>query len=281
MRRAVLCELVILLLALAGSTSTRAQTTLNLSRDLVTLGIAATNMAPNQPSLDAGPLLTAGIEYAKAHQIGRVVADPGSYYFLTLGCPYCHVALFGVDNITIDFQGRTRFHPSSPGRHLPGLQQQHGRSTRIYDCNRADGVGSRFFNVTTATNLVAGETQARVPSALRLTATSHAALPESDAPVTVAKGYGELPLVVDPGLAGSRTTDVNQGERVEVRLPHGFDTAYQLGPAGQARALPTGSTWDAAGRTFSWHPAPGFLGRYRIVFSDGRQRISVRIVIVP
>src|SRR5215831_5796092 len=31
-------------------------TTLNLSQDLVSLGIASTNMVPNQPSLDAGPL---------------------------------------------------------------------------------------------------------------------------------------------------------------------------------------------------------------------------------
>ena len=70
---------------------------------------------------------------------------------------------------------------------------------------------------------------------LRLAATNPAALRESDAAITVAKGYGELPLVVDPGLAGSRTIEVKQGERVEVRLPHGFDTAYQLGPAGQPR----------------------------------------------
>ena len=147
------------------------------------------------------------------------------------------------------------------------------------DCNRVDGVGSRFFNVTGGTNLIAADALSGLP--LRLAAPNQAALRESDAAITVARGYGELPLVVDPGLAGSRTIEVKQGERVELRLPRGFDTAYQLGPGGQPRALPTGSTWDAASGIFYWHPAQGFFGRYRIVFSDGRQKISVRVVIVP
>ena len=46
-------------------------TTLNLSQDLVALGIASTNMLPNQPALDAGPLLNKGVGYAMAHQISR------------------------------------------------------------------------------------------------------------------------------------------------------------------------------------------------------------------
>ena len=59
-------------------------TTLNLSRDLVSLGIAANNMIPNQPSQDAGPLVRLGVAYAITHQIGRVIADQGTYYFLSL-----------------------------------------------------------------------------------------------------------------------------------------------------------------------------------------------------
>jgi len=106
-------------------------------------------------------------------------------------------------------------------------------------------------------------------------------VPESDAPITVAKGYGELPVLVDPGLAGSRTIDVKQGERIEVRLPRGFAQAYQLGPDGQIRALPTGATWDAASGIFYWQPAAGFLGRYRFVFGNGSERISVRVAVAP
>ena len=49
---------------------------------------------------------------------------------------------------------------------------------------------------------------------------------------------------------------------------------------GGVRALPIGARWDAASGTFAWQPAPGFLGRYRIVFSNGAERISVRVVVV-
>jgi len=52
--------------------------------------------------------------------------------------------------------------------------------------------------------------------------------------------------------------------------------------AGSTRSVPgMRRPWDAASGTFYWEPAPGFLGRYRIVFSNGSQRISVRVVVVP
>jgi hypothetical protein len=140
------------------------------------------------------------------------------------------------------------------------------------DCNRADGIGSRFFNVTTGTSLIAAVT----PGA----AASVAAQIESQEPITVARGHGELPEIVT-GEAGSRTVEIKQGERIEMRLPRGFESASQIVNGGQNRALPVGATWDAASGIFSWEPAPGFFGRYRIVFSNGRERIGVRVVIVP
>ena len=84
-----------------------------------------------------------------------------------------------------------------------------------------------------------------------------------------------------PDDSGRRVIDVHQGERVILRLPRGFTGATQLGPDGHPRALPVGATWDAASGAFYWQPAPGFLGRYRIVFSDGTERISVRVVVNP
>jgi photosystem II stability/assembly factor-like uncharacterized protein len=146
------------------------------------------------------------------------------------------------------------------------------------DCNRADGVGSRFFNVTGGTSLTASTTAA---APLGLAAGLRASEPESAEPITLARGYGELPEVVTPGDAGSRTVEVTQGERIEIRLPRGFESAYQLVHGGQRRAVPAGSTWDSAAGIFYWQPAPGFLGRYRIVFTDGAERISVRLIVVP
>ena len=52
-----------------------------MSEDLVRLGIASTNMVPDQPSLDAGPLFFRAVRYAQANNFGRVVADPGALLF--------------------------------------------------------------------------------------------------------------------------------------------------------------------------------------------------------
>ncbi len=143
------------------------------------------------------------------------------------------------------------------------------------DCNRADGVGSRFFNVTTETNVLAA------PSVVVGPTGAGAPLRESDAAITVARGFDEIPLVIDPGLGGSRTIEMRQGERIEIRVPHGFDHVWQLGPNGQQRPLPTGSTWGRDDGILYWQPFAGFLGRFRIVFSDGHQRINVRVVVLP
>ena len=149
------------------------------------------------------------------------------------------------------------------------------------DCNRADGVGSRFFTVAGGTNLTSAENPFVVAAPLSLMSATQTNERESDAAITVARGYGELPAIVAAAEAGARTVDVKQNERIEIRVPQGFASAYQLGPDGRRRHLPVGSTWDAASGTFYWQPAPGFLGRFRIVFSNGMERISVRVVVMP
>jgi hypothetical protein len=49
-----------------------------MSTDLVRFGIASSNLVPNQPSLDAGPLFFHAVSYAQANKIERVIADPGA-----------------------------------------------------------------------------------------------------------------------------------------------------------------------------------------------------------
>ena len=154
------------------------------------------------------------------------------------------------------------------------------------DCGRADGVGSRFFNVTGGTSLMTA------PQEFRLKAETTQIDPVASAfrrngatdrhdDMLVSRGYGELSEVVAPDQTGDRTIEVKQGERIEIRLPRGFDAAYQLDTRDQRRALPTGSTWDEASAIFYWQPAPAFLGGYRLVFSNGSQRISVAVVVRP
>jgi hypothetical protein len=140
------------------------------------------------------------------------------------------------------------------------------------DCNRADGVGSRFFNVTGGTNLVAAPQEFRLKAEIT---------DDKETTLLLSRGYGELPAVLTANDSGSYDVDMVQGERIELRLPRGFDSAYQVGPAGERRDVPVGSTWDAASSIFYWQSAPGFLGPFHLVFSDGTRLIRVRIVIAP
>ena len=95
------------------------------------------------------------------------------------------------------------------------------------------------------------------------------------------RGDGELPVRLESDAAGEHRVRVAQGERIELRLPRGFDRAHQVGPVAQERPLPIGATWDSASGIFYWQPAPGFFGSFRLVFGNGRERVSVRIVVTP
>jgi uncharacterized protein (TIGR03437 family) len=77
-----------------------------MSQDLVAKGIAISNLVPNTPSLDARPLVEAAAAYAQKNGYATIIANPGSYYFLSLhasGSP-THVLLSSTANLTIDFQ---------------------------------------------------------------------------------------------------------------------------------------------------------------------------------
>jgi len=99
--------------------------TLNLSRDLVRLGIAAQNLTPNNPSLDAGPLFQAAIQYIGNNPVQVLTVDPGSYYFLTSQTETQYLIFESITDLTVDFQGSSVF-----------FQQGLLRGFDVSDCQR-------------------------------------------------------------------------------------------------------------------------------------------------
>jgi uncharacterized protein (TIGR03437 family) len=96
---------LVLLAVLSCLPAAHAQTALNASQDLVRLGIASTNLTPNQPTLDATPLLTKALQYATANGVTLLQVDRGAYYFLTSQNAFVHLGMAQVNGMTIDFQG--------------------------------------------------------------------------------------------------------------------------------------------------------------------------------
>jgi hypothetical protein len=86
---------------------------LNLSRDLVKLGIASKNLAPNDPSLDARPLFQAALQYVKNAQMQRLTVDSGAYYFLTPENSTTYLNLGAITNLTVDLAGSTIYFANS------------------------------------------------------------------------------------------------------------------------------------------------------------------------
>jgi len=87
---------------------------LNMSHDLVAKGIAAANLQPNSPTLDARPLFEQAVAYAVKNAIATITADAGSYYFLSLHSgTTAHAYLNAAANLTIDWQHSDLYFASS------------------------------------------------------------------------------------------------------------------------------------------------------------------------
>ena len=94
-------------LALSVGSASAQTTSLNLSRDLVRLGIAAQNLPPDDPTFDARPLFQAGLQYVQNNRIPLLTVDPGNYYFLTPQNSNSYLRLFQVSDLVIDLAGST------------------------------------------------------------------------------------------------------------------------------------------------------------------------------
>jgi hypothetical protein len=78
-----------------------------------------------------------------------------------------------------------------------------------------------------------------------------------------------------------RIVRIAEGERTELQLPRGAPHVARQVVNGTTRALPAGSTFDAAEAKFYWQPAAGFLGAYDLEFNADSRGEKVRLVVGP
>jgi hypothetical protein len=135
----------------------------------------------------------------------------------------------------------------------------------------AYGIGSRFFNVVASSGDVAEGSRtlpevrvARVASGFSRTVD-----------VSVASGFSRT----IPDASGRRFVQFPIGGRLQLDLGGPVDAGYQE-VEGARRALPIGSTLDAAAGTFAWEPPAGFFGPFALVFTTGDERLDVTVTIV-
>jgi len=155
----------------------------------------------------------------------------------------------------------------------------------VDNCGRADGIGSRFFNIAPAGTALVTEATASMPS-FGAASSVTAAEPAWDW-VGVRRNEGEW-STTDVTVDGTRIVDVNESDRVEIQLPSRDGKpwlGYQV-VNGALRSLPIGSSLDAQTGRFSWHPAAGFVGAYDLQFvvqdSDTDvERVAIRLVVGP
>jgi hypothetical protein len=139
------------------------------------------------------------------------------------------------------------------------------------------GVGSRFFSVFNGTNAVVAASVAAPTAASRAAAAAPklGPLPVGTLPSDTSRllvrvgGAATAPVqTVAPGANGAFALTLDELEPVSVTLDDaasGTYTAYLRGVDG-LDPLPLGAQFDATARQFTWHPGPGFVGQYDLVF---------------
>jgi hypothetical protein len=153
--------------------------------------------------------------------------------------------------------------------------------TATDNAGNTDGIGSRYFTIQNSVTSLGGSGQgsgfrSRIPV-------------DVSSPVWVLKGYKRniKPFKNYPNDKGIINIKIHQLQLLEVRLfPVGAEKQGGLAPllnlsgyqvvSGQIRALPIGSTLDTQRGIFYWHPGPGFLGRYQLVFIKNSQTGKIK-----
>jgi hypothetical protein len=149
------------------------------------------------------------------------------------------------------------------------------------------GIGSRYFTIDNAgggSPVLASVQQSSVPAPRLI---------DVGAPVRARTGYDvDAPLENVPLRGRTRRIVAHELEHIEIAVApeqaivDGTQyEGYQV-VNGMRRALPVGSTLDAATGLFTWQPGVGFLGTYQLRFvrtaPDGRvDQVAVEIVLQP
>jgi hypothetical protein len=103
MKRALVVTLAVLCLEARAQAQVNE---LNLSTDLVRLGIASHDMVPDRWELDSGPSFNAALQYVKRHRVPRVTLHSGAYYFFSPRPDNGAYAFAeGLQDVTFDFNG--------------------------------------------------------------------------------------------------------------------------------------------------------------------------------
>jgi len=73
---------------------------IDVSKDLIDLGISNKNLSPNDKSTDAGPLIEAAVQYAVSHKISKIIFPSGDYYFNSVRNG-AHLYINNINNIAL------------------------------------------------------------------------------------------------------------------------------------------------------------------------------------
>jgi hypothetical protein len=145
----------------------------------------------------------------------------------------------------------------------------------VDNCDRADGVGGRFFTVLNGANITT--------EAPPLVGARALAAAGDDAPLLLRQdGTARASFANDGGVHMIR---IAQRSRIEVDLPAIAAPDRYRGAEivnGIEKPLPLGSSLDRERAVFYWEPAPAFLGSYDLIFVSGvREPVRIRVVIEP
>jgi hypothetical protein len=116
MRKSLLAILLFfVLISFAGHPNAQSQeadsdssdSKINLSHDLVRLGIASKELTPNNPTLDARPLFQAALEFVAQHHTRLLTVDHGAYFFLTPQDSTAYLRFSALTDLTVDLNDST------------------------------------------------------------------------------------------------------------------------------------------------------------------------------